>query len=41
MEKEITALIKTVTALANLTLIYLLITWGYQGLEFALRSFIG
>jgi hypothetical protein len=41
MEKELTALIKTITALAQLTVIYLMITWSYQGLAFALRSFIG
>ena len=40
MQTEITKLIKSVTALSNLVMIYLTITWGYAGLEFLLRSLL-
>lgn len=40
MNKELTALIRALTALVQLAFVYCLITWTYAGLEFLLRSFI-
>ena len=40
METELNKLIKSLTALSNLALLYLTITWGYAGLEFILRSLL-
>lgn len=40
MHKELEKLIRSITALSNLVFIYLILTWGYTGLEFILRSFI-
>jgi hypothetical protein len=38
VQSETAKLIKSITTLSNLVLIYLTITWGYLGLEFILRS---
>ena len=40
MHKELEKLIRSITALSNLVLIYLVLTWGYAGLEFILRSIL-
>jgi len=36
--KDLDKLIKSLTALSNLVMIYLFTTWTYQGLAFLLRS---
>ena len=41
MNKEIANLIKTLTALGNIILIYLFVTWTYAGLQFVIGSFTG
>jgi len=38
MQLELTKLVKSLTTLSNLVFIYLTLTWGYQGLEFIMRS---
>lgn len=38
--QELDKLIKSLTTLVNLTVLYLTITWGYAGLEFILRSLL-
>ncbi len=38
VKKEVAKLIKSLTTLSNLAIIYLTLTWGYAGLEFILRS---
>jgi hypothetical protein len=40
MHKELEKLIRSITALSNLVVIYLVITWGYAGLEFIMRSLL-
>jgi len=40
MQKELEKLIRSITALSNLVVIYLVITWGYAGLEFIMRSLL-
>ena len=40
MHKELEKLLKSLTTLSNLAVIYLAITWGYSGLEFILRSLL-
>jgi hypothetical protein len=37
---ELDKLIKSLTTLSNLALIYLTIKWSYAGLEFILRSIL-
>jgi len=37
---DLDKLIRSLTTLSNLILLYLTITWGYQGLVFLLGSFI-
>ena len=38
MQEELAKLFKSLTTLSNLVFIYLVITWGYAGLEFIMRS---
>jgi len=38
--KDVDKLIKSLTTLSNLILLYLTITWGYQGLAFLIGSLI-
>jgi hypothetical protein len=40
MQPELAKLIKALTTLSNLVIIYLFITWSYAGLEFLLRSIL-
>jgi hypothetical protein len=40
MQKELEKLVKSLTTLSNLVLLYLTLTWGYAGLEFILRSLL-
>jgi len=40
MHKELEKLIRSLTALSNLAVIYLTITWGYAAVEFLLRSLL-
>jgi hypothetical protein len=40
MHKELEKLLKSLTTLSNLAVIYLAIKWGYSGLEFILRSLL-
>ena len=40
VKKEVAKLIKSLTTLSNLVLIYLTLTWGYDGLAFIMRSIL-
>jgi len=40
MHKELEKLLRSLTTLTQLTVIYLAITWGYSALEFILRSLL-
>ena len=40
VKKEVAKLIKSLTTLSNLVLIYLTVTWGYAGLAFIMRSIL-
>lgn len=40
VKKEVAKLIKSLTTLSNLVLIYLTLTWGYAGLAFIMRSIL-
>ena len=39
-QSEVAKLIKSITTLSNLVLIYLTLTWGYAGLAFIMRSIL-
>lgn len=40
MHENLEKLIRSLTTLSNIVIIYLTVTWGYAGLEFILRSIL-
>ncbi len=40
MQPDLAKLIKALTTLSNIVIIYLTVTWGYAALEFLLRSIL-
>ena len=40
MQNELTKLVRSLSTLCNLILLYLVLTWGYEGLQFILGSLI-